>query len=294
MTVRFGMVGTGFWAEDVHLPVLRDAADVELVGVWGRDAAKAHAVGARFGGRGFARFEDLLATVDALSFAVPPAIQPDLAIAAARAGKHMLLEKPLALRPEVARVVADAVEAAGVASVVFLTRRFIPEITTALPPLIAEGPWTAARARMHTGSMLPGTPYAGSVWRQEKGALWDLGPHVVSVLLAVLGPVVEADAKKDGAVTTLTLRHASGARSSATVSFHSPPADCAEFYEFSNGERTRRIDILPGARQSCFASALDCLLRAIAHPAAPPDARGVRLGADIVAVLAEAEGKLGA
>jgi predicted dehydrogenase len=290
MGIRFGVVGTGFWAEDVHLPILRGRAGVELVGVWGRDAVKAEALAGRFGARGFARYVDMLAAVDAVSFAVPPDIQPDLAIAAARAGRQLLLEKPLALSPEVARKVGDEVEAAGVAAVMFFTRRFVPEIVAALPGIVAQRPWAAGRAFFHSGAMLPGTPYAGSAWRQHKGALWDLGPHALSVLLPVLGAVAQARASQTApGVTELALRHVGGARSTASLSFHAAPADCGEFYEFSAEGRHQRIDVAPGPRQPCFAATLEVLLKAIARPGAEPPACGVRLGCEVVDILSEAE-----
>jgi predicted dehydrogenase len=293
MRVRFGMVGTGFWAEDVHLPVLREHAGVDLVGVWGRDAGKAQAVAGRFGAQGFARYEDMLEAVDAVSFAVPPDIQPDLAIRAARARKHLLLEKPLALQPEAARAVAAEVESAGVAAVVFFTRRHIPEIVAALPGLLADGPWAAGHARFHSGAMLPGTPFSDSTWRQRKGVLWDLGPHVLSVLLPVLGPVTQARAAPVApGVTGLDLRHASGARSSASLSFHAAPADCGEAYEFSGGGRTRRVVIAPGPRRPCFAAALDSLLHSIARPGEASPACGVQLGSEVVGILSQAEHSL--
>src|SRR3954464_12268716 len=98
--MRFGVLGTGFWAEHVHAASLAEHPDAELVGVWGRDLAKAKAVGARFDVPGYADVDALLADVDAGSFALPPDVQVPLAVRAAEAGKHLLLEKPIALTVE--------------------------------------------------------------------------------------------------------------------------------------------------------------------------------------------------
>src|SRR3954463_6522685 len=98
--MRFGVLGTGFWAREIHATSLAEHPDAELVGVWGRDLAKAKAAGAQFDVQGFDDLDALLAEVDAISFALPPAVQVPLAIRAAEAGKHLLLEKPIALGVE--------------------------------------------------------------------------------------------------------------------------------------------------------------------------------------------------
>src|SRR3954452_7405404 len=122
--MRFGELGTGFWAEHVHAASLAEHPDAELVGVWGRDLAKAKAVGAQFDVPGSADLDALLADVDAVSFALPPDVQVPLAVRAAEAGKHLLLEKPIALTVEDADRLVAAVRDNGVASVVFFTFRF--------------------------------------------------------------------------------------------------------------------------------------------------------------------------
>ena len=95
--MRFGVLGTGFWAQHVHAASLAEHDGAELVGVWGRDLAKAKALGAEFDVAGYGDLDALLGEVDAVSIALPPSVQVDLAIRAAEAGKHLLLEKPIAL-----------------------------------------------------------------------------------------------------------------------------------------------------------------------------------------------------
>ena len=92
--------------------------------MWGRDVAKAKAVGAGFDVPGYGDLDALLAEVDAVAIALPPDVQAPLAVRAAEAGKHLLLEKPIALDVATADRVVAAVRDAGVASVVFFTFRF--------------------------------------------------------------------------------------------------------------------------------------------------------------------------
>ena len=70
----------------------------------------------------------MLADVDAVAIALPPDVQAPLAARAARAGKHLFLDKPLALSVTAADDVVAAVTDAGVRSVVFFTSRFRPEV----------------------------------------------------------------------------------------------------------------------------------------------------------------------
>jgi len=290
MAVRFGVVGTGYWAEHVHAPVLRDHPGVELVGLWGRDPARREATARAVGTRPFGSVEELLGAVDALSFCVPPAVQALLAPVAARAGKHLLLEKPLALSPAVAAAVVEAIERAGVAALVFFTRRFIPDFEQSIQALAADGPWVEAQARIHSGAMLAGTPFAGSVWRQEKGALWDIGPHALAVLLPILGPVAEARASEDARrVITLLLRHASGGTSTTALCLHAEPADAGQSFRFTSARREATLDAPPIRPEAAYGAALGELLNAIAAPGPQPHRCGVEFAREVVAILAAAE-----
>jgi predicted dehydrogenase len=122
--MRFGVLGTGYWAKAVHAAALAGHPSAELVGVWGRDVAKAKAVGAEFDVQGYGDVDELLSQVDAVAIALPPHVQAPMAERAATAGKHLLLEKPIALDVAAADRVVAAVGDAGVASVVFFTFRF--------------------------------------------------------------------------------------------------------------------------------------------------------------------------
>ncbi|MFL6001337.1 MAG: Gfo/Idh/MocA family oxidoreductase, partial [Nocardioides sp.] len=87
--MRFGLVGTGPWATMVHGPGLAEARDVELVGVWGRTREKAETLAANLGVNAYDDYDALLDDVEAVAFAVPPDAQAELALVAARAGKHL-------------------------------------------------------------------------------------------------------------------------------------------------------------------------------------------------------------
>ena len=224
--MRFGLVGTGPWAKLTQGPGLKAAEDVELVGVWGRDDSKAQALATDLGVTPYSDYAALLSDVDALAFAVPPKVQASMALDAAAVGKHLLLDKPVADSLDDARALADEVADEGVASVVFFTGRFQPELRSFFAEVRERGGWKGGWARMLASLDAPGNPYSESPWRREqRGALWDVGPHALSNLSAMLGPIESLRAAGgEGDLVHLVLTHESGATSTASLSLSAPPA----------------------------------------------------------------------
>lgn len=194
--LRFGLIGTGHWAVHTHGAALASSPAADLHGVWGRDPAKAQDVAAKLGCAPFADLDELLAHVDAVAFAVPPDVQAPLAVRAAEAGCHLLLEKPLALDIESAQAVVSAVDAAGVAALVFFTARFRPDVEDWTMAAAELGPWHSAHLVHYANIFQPGSPYASSAWRREYGALWDVGPHALAAVLPIMGGALAVAARR--------------------------------------------------------------------------------------------------
>ena len=294
--MRFGLVGTGYWAQITHAPALASTPGAQLTAVWGRDPAAAVALAEDNGVTAYADFDAFLGAVDAVAFAVPPQVQAPLAVRAAQAGKHLLLEKPIALSPDDADKLAAAVEEAGVASVVFFTWRFNNEIRAWLTDEQARGGWSgqgwSGGAAIWLGtSNQPGNPF-NTPWRQEKGALWDLGPHLVCMLWACLGPVTEVTAVQGKAdVVHLVLRHQTGVTSTVTTTQSAPEA-AAGVTVFVWGEAGRSVmpvELVDPVAALRVAAAELIAEAAADRPAHPCD---VRFGREITKVLAAAEAQL--
>jgi predicted dehydrogenase len=283
--MRFGVLGTGHWARSVHAAALVAHPSAELVGVWGRDVAKAKAVGAEFDVPGYADLDALLAEVDAVAVSVPPDVQVGLAERAAAAGKHLLLEKPIALDVAGADRVVAAVRSAGVASVVFFTFRFQTATSTWLTQ--AARTTLAGGAGSWLGS-LAGTPFDSSPWRKEQGALWDVGPHALSVLVPALGPVVAVQAGAGLRDTVhLVLHHQSGTASTVTLSHTVAPMSAGiEFFVHGDAGRLVLLPDTEGALEA-FAVAVDELTAAALTGGTHPC--DVVFGREVVAVLATAQ-----
>jgi len=286
--MRFGLAGTGYWARTAHAPALAAADDVEFTAVWGRNPQAAAGLAARYQAAAYDDIAGFLAAVDAVSFAVPPDVQAPLATRAAQAGKHLLLEKPIALSQEAADALVDAVGQAAVASVVFFTQRFQPDVRAWLAGLHAQGGWTGGVSAWLGSALGESSPF-NTPWRGERGALWDIGPHMVSLLWASLGPVTSVTADAGPAdVTHLILHHQSGATSTTTLTL-SATEEAAGFEAYLWGEHGRSA-APPGSADEATAlrTALAELIES-ARPGAASHPCDVRFGRNVGRILAEAQ-----
>lgn len=204
--MRIGLVGAGPWALQTHAPALAAHPGVQFTGLWARRREAAADTGIRV----YDSYPELVEDNDAVAFAVPPSIQATLAPVAAEHGKHLILEKPLAGNLDDARQLAETAKLNNVRTIMFLTRRFAPE-TRAFLDSANSGDWAGGDAMWLSGALLGG-PFAASQWRHDGGALHDVGPHVIDVIDAALGPVDGVlSAHYEGRTDTwmVTLRHRS-------------------------------------------------------------------------------------
>ncbi|GAC1320464.1 MAG: Gfo/Idh/MocA family oxidoreductase [Acidimicrobiales bacterium] len=287
--MRVGLVGAGPWARIAHAPMLAAGPETVLAGVWARRLEAAAELGGRHGVPAFSRYEDLLDGCEAVAFCVPPEVQATMAAEAARRGKAVLLEKPLALTLAGAEALADAIGTAGVGSLVVFTNRFAPAVRTFLSEagaLHALG----GRAWILSGALLGG--WFSTPWRLEHGALPDLGPHVIDLLDAALGPVVGIRAHGDSRKWVgLLLEHASGAVSEASLSGSIWPDARRSGCEVHAADASIAIDL----GSSVGADAFDVVRREFAHVVrgGGPHPLDVARGLYVQRLLASASASLG-
>ncbi len=215
--LKVGLVGAGPWANMVHGPVLANSAHTTLTAVWARRPDAAQKTAQRNNAAVAESFEALLDQCDAVAFCVPPNVQAELGVTAAKAGKALLLEKPIALELAAAERLVAAVGEAGVGTVVLLSWRYAQATDDFISQAHALGPLLGGRAMMVSGALLGDSPFA-TPWRLERGPLLDLGPHVVDLVDAAMGPVVGVKASGDPlGWVSLLLEHESGATSSVDL-----------------------------------------------------------------------------
>jgi predicted dehydrogenase len=221
--ISVGLVGAGPWAAMFTAPLLTSARDLALTGVWARRKVAAQELARAYRAAAVDSFDELLAGCDAVVFAVPPDVQAPLAVAAARAGKHLLLEKPVAFTVADAQEVAAAADTAGVATQLMLTYRYTAQVRSFLAS-IAGTQIAYIRAAFVGGGALDGSPFA-TPWRQvARAALFDLAPHTMDLAEAVAGPITELRAAELDGVLTVTTAHDGGAVGHVVMSGTTPGA----------------------------------------------------------------------
>ena len=126
-TLNVGVIGLGFFGA-LHARVYADHPAARLAGVCDRDAKPLKAVTEVTGAQGFDDFRALLARpdLDAVSICLPDRLHEEAAIAAAEAGKTILLEKPFAHSTAAAQRIVDAVEANDIRLMIGHILRFDP------------------------------------------------------------------------------------------------------------------------------------------------------------------------
>jgi predicted dehydrogenase len=123
------IAGTG-WVSGEHIKAFQHHPDTEVLAICGRDKSKAQSKAGE-AGLDCAVYDDFHAMlqhpgVDIVSIATPPHVHREQAVAAAQAGKHLMLEKAMANTREDIASIRDAVAAAGVKSVVSFVLRWNP------------------------------------------------------------------------------------------------------------------------------------------------------------------------
>lgn len=285
--MRFGLVGAGGWARLTHAPGIASAEGVELAAIYSRDRVRAADLAAPLGAAAYDDFDAMLEEVEAVAFAVPPDVQASLAVRAARAGKHLLLEKPVALAPDAAAELSDAVDEAGVASVVFFTASFDPDVRAWFCALADEGPWEGGSG-LWISSGFAGAPW-WTPWRREYGGLWDVGPHVLSRLTAAVGPVTAVAGAMRGPrdLVHVLVEHENGAASTMSVALDSQGTDLQRLTVWgSAGSRDMPAGGTPVI--GCLHVAISELVLN-ARRGTPDHPYDVHFGRHIVELLAEAQ-----
>ena len=206
MTVRFAVVGCGTATKRIHLPALRSAgADVTAFASRSRSSAEA---AREQWGRGSVvdHWEEAVSRddVDAVVVATPNALHRDVAVAAAGAGKHVVVDKPMARTVVEADEMIAAAEAGEVVLVPFHNARFVAPFAAA-HNVVAEGRLgnvTGLRAAFGHGGPRAWAPEATWFFDRSEaggGCLIDLGVHIIDVIRHVAGDdIVEVAALLNG------------------------------------------------------------------------------------------------
>lgn len=200
--LRVGIVGAGWWAREVHAPAFL-AAGAELSGICSRTPESAAALASSLGVVALP-FDELVERSDAIAISSPDDTHARYAVAAARAGRHVFVEKPLGRDTAEAESILAAVRSAGLVGMTGLTARGDP-MTDRARQLVAGG--EVGEVLSVRGSFdieLVADPAAPASWRTDRavsgpsGAIADLGPHLFDLAEHVTGLRVREIAARGG------------------------------------------------------------------------------------------------
>ena len=195
--VRIGVIGTGVTSQLLHLPILTERGDVDVEAVSDLDEVKARAVADRFGVPRVLSDDEIVAAreIEGVVICAPSFLHESFAAACLEAGKHVLIERPLALSSGGVRRLLEVAQATGKGVVLGLSHRYQANVR-ALRSAVAEGALgelgTARVEWLHRAVRRPRTGWRRRALESGGGALMDLGVPALDLALWVLGfPEVE-------------------------------------------------------------------------------------------------------
>ena len=193
--VRFALVGCGRISANHIAALAEHRGRAELVAVCDTDAARLQAAADKTGAAGFPSLQALLASSDAdiVTLATPSGLHPQQAIACARAGRHVLSEKPMATKWDEGVAMVQACRDAGVKLFVVKQNRLNPTMQR-LKSAIDQGRF--GRIVMCTVNVFwtrPQSYYDDAPWRGrwdlDGGAFLNQASHYVDMVDWLVGPV---------------------------------------------------------------------------------------------------------
>lgn len=193
-TIGFGLVGCGRIAKN-HLESIKAIPQASLVAICDNNpAALNHGID-KYGGLGYQSYQDMLANpyIDVVNICTPSGLHASMAIAAMEAGKHVLVEKPMAMSLAEADAMIATAEAKGVILGVVHQNRFNKVIVQTRKAL-EEGKFGilthgSAVVRWHRDdAYYQQAPWRGT-WAQDGGCLMNQSIHNIDLLQWMFGPV---------------------------------------------------------------------------------------------------------
>ena len=198
--LRWGLIGCGDIAQKRVAPALRDLPNCELVAVSRAQAERAEAFAQKFGAkRWYADWRDLVADpeIDAVYVATPVFLHAEQSIEAARAGKHVLCEKPMAMNVAECDAMLAAAELNGVTLGVAYYRHLYP-VVLRIRELLQKGeigvPVYAEARAFERFDPPEDHPRHWLLERAKSGGgpMMDFGCHRIEVLTHLFGPAEQA------------------------------------------------------------------------------------------------------
>ena len=217
MSIKVGIIGCGKIAQVRHIPEYAANPHVEVYGFYDINLARAEELAVKYGGKAFASYEELLAdpAIEAVSVCAANHVHAEITVAALKAGKHVLCEKPMAVTLEECEAMVAAAKESGKYLMIGQNQRLAKAHAKA-KELIEQGAigkvLTFRTIFGHGGPETWSIDPGSNVWFFDKtkaamGAMADLGIHKTDMIQFVLGSKI---VKTQAVLTTLDKKDATG------------------------------------------------------------------------------------
>ncbi len=173
--IRTGVIGAGFMGE-LHCKTYAVLDEVSFNGIFDADQARAAVMAEKYCVKAYSDIDELLNNVDAVSIAVPTVLHRQFALKSIEAGKHVLIEKPIAANLKEAEEITAAVKAKGVIAAIGYIERFNPAVIELLAEIKDK-----KIISIETGRFAPPANRANDV-----SVVFDLMIHDLDIVLAIL------------------------------------------------------------------------------------------------------------
>ena len=232
----WGLIGTGRIAQDRMLPGINSYAGNRLIGVVSRDQARANDFAKRFGAKhAYTNYDDLLRNPEVTVVAIhtPNSLHAEQAIAAARAGKHVFCDKPMATSVADAERIVRECEKAGVKLSVNFHNRYMPCFIET-KRIVDSGEIGNVMMVQLEASAGPAAASVSANWRGDAamaglGTSMNVGVHVYDILRYILSAeIVQVSALFDAPAGVMektslaTFKFSNGAMAQVNVNQTTP------------------------------------------------------------------------
>ena len=217
MTIRVGIIGCGKIAQVRHIPEYAANPHTEVYGFYDINLARAEELAEKYNGKAYASYEELLAdpAIEAVSVCAANHVHAEITVAALKAGKHVLCEKPMAVTLEECEAMVAAARESGKYLMIGQNQRLAKAHAKA-KELIEQGAigkvLTFRTIFGHGGPETWSIDPGSNVWFFDKtkaamGAMADLGIHKTDMIQYVLGSKI---VKTQAVLSTLDKKDATG------------------------------------------------------------------------------------
>ncbi|HVW70148.1 MAG TPA: Gfo/Idh/MocA family oxidoreductase, partial [Steroidobacteraceae bacterium] len=182
--LRVGVVGLGIWGRN-HAALYSNYHRSELSVVCDTDAERAKVLAAKFGCAWTTDVREAARQCDAIAVATPDFAHTEVALAAIAAGKHILIEKPLATTTKEAMQIWQAAEAAGIVGMVDFHLRWSPDYLM-ISDAIRRGDLGALYMAYIRISNAMEVAQQWLPWSHRSGPEWFLLPHILDLMVWIL------------------------------------------------------------------------------------------------------------